>query len=291
MDPKERDALDKCFHDFRKDLILSGTFLHSLYVDKIITEAHIQQINSKDSEEAKVTLLMSILPRRGPNAYKIFLAILKKDNDWLAGKLELELSNLKSDRQSFPKRVSEIIKLQLNPLLHGSREGPTFDENCPDEVIKVLEKSLRTLDVKCQKALNEPVAKSQRVPLPLMIKGKMIQIEHKKVQQPPIDNNNSKETEHEKVQATPRDDDIAKKVDILKTKNRELKKDVKDQARLKTENEKLTERVRKLRGQTQEASKMKKEIMKLTNKLENTEREKEKLKEQVNTLKFWGNKP
>ncbi|WAR17750.1 hypothetical protein MAR_032344 [Mya arenaria] len=65
MDPKERNALDKCFQGFLRDLDPSVSFVHSLYADRVITEAQAEQINSNALRETKVTLLMKFLPQRG----------------------------------------------------------------------------------------------------------------------------------------------------------------------------------------------------------------------------------
>ncbi|XP_052763447.1 kinesin-like protein KIF15 [Mya arenaria] len=195
----------------------------------------------------------------------MFKATLEKDYKWLADKLDKELSNLQSDKNSFPKRVSQIIKMQLDPLVHGFGEGTTFDENSPDDIAKTLGKTLRTLDVRCHQALNEPI-RTPRRPLHVMIKGKMIQAEHLK------------------VQPTPRGDNHTKEQDNLKTKNRELKKQVQELAKVKTENEKLADRVKKQRERLQECSKATRETKKLQEELERCKRENEQLKGKVDTL-------
>jgi len=114
--------------------------------------------------------------------------------------------------------------------VHGYGEGmATFDENSPNEIVKTLSRSLKTLEVKCHQALGEPSTKIPRKPLHELIKTKLM-THQVKIHTNSVDGQTSQ-----------------KEQENLKAQNRELKKQVAEMSKLRQENERLVERMKRMK--------------------------------------------
>lgn len=86
MDQKDVSRLQALRDELRDNLIF-GHIATLLLQEEVINRDDLQVINSHKTDTEQIETLLEILPRKGPNAFKIFVSILKRDYKWLADKL------------------------------------------------------------------------------------------------------------------------------------------------------------------------------------------------------------
>ncbi|KAB5566002.1 hypothetical protein PHYPO_G00248040 [Pangasianodon hypophthalmus] len=132
MESRHRDLLRAQRLHLCEQLVVDDLIIQYLYQEDILTEAQVEEIQSQKSNKNKTLMLLSILPNRGPNAFKVFVQSLEQDFPWIKEKLLLlaegeedeedggrgtELSNT-SAQWAIPKDILQMVPSdqQLNRL-------------------------------------------------------------------------------------------------------------------------------------------------------------------------------
>ncbi|XP_017561887.1 death domain-containing protein CRADD [Pygocentrus nattereri] len=89
MDPKHKEILRVQRLRLSEQLVVDDTVIQYLYQEGILTESHVEEIQSLPSNKSKTLRLLAILPGRGPLAFGAFLGSLEQDFPWVREKLLL----------------------------------------------------------------------------------------------------------------------------------------------------------------------------------------------------------
>lgn len=87
MDPKHKKLLQSQRLFLSAELLVDGLIIQYLYQEEILTESHLQEIQSESSSRNKTLKLLDILPSRGSTAFHHFIKSLEKDFPWIRDKL------------------------------------------------------------------------------------------------------------------------------------------------------------------------------------------------------------
>lgn len=109
MDPVHKAVLRKHRLELSGQLLVSDTIVPFLYQEDILTDAQVEDIESRSSERQKTLRLLDLLPSRGPRAFHAFLRSLQ-DFSWVRDRL-------------------------LEELLTPPEPGPTDVSRLPDSVL------------------------------------------------------------------------------------------------------------------------------------------------------------
>lgn len=90
MDPAHRAVLRKHRLELSGQLLVSETIVPFLYQEEILTDAQVEDIESRSTERQKTLRLLDLLPSRGPRAFQSFLGSLQ-DFSWVRDRLLQEL--------------------------------------------------------------------------------------------------------------------------------------------------------------------------------------------------------
>lgn len=90
MDPVHRAVLRKHRLELSGQLLVSETIVPFLYQEEILTDAQVEDIESRSTERQKTLRLLDLLPSRGPRAFQSFLRSLQ-DFSWVRDRLLQEL--------------------------------------------------------------------------------------------------------------------------------------------------------------------------------------------------------
>ncbi|XP_029969038.1 death domain-containing protein CRADD [Salarias fasciatus] len=90
MDPAHRAVLRRLRVELSGQLLVSDAVLPLLFQEEVLTEAQVEDIESRSSERQKALRLLDLLPSRGPRAFPVFLRALD-DFSWVRERLLEEL--------------------------------------------------------------------------------------------------------------------------------------------------------------------------------------------------------
>lgn len=90
MDPVHKEVLRTLRVDLSEQLLVSDGVLPLLYQEGIVTAAQVEDILAESTDRKRCLKLLDVLPRRGPNAFGVFLRALD-DFAWLRERLLQEL--------------------------------------------------------------------------------------------------------------------------------------------------------------------------------------------------------
>ncbi|XP_051745936.1 death domain-containing protein CRADD isoform X2 [Ctenopharyngodon idella] len=87
MDPKHKKLLRSQRLFLAEELLVDDMIIQYLYQEEILTESHLEEIESESSNRKKTLKLLDILPTRGSRAFHHFTQSLEKDFPWIKDKL------------------------------------------------------------------------------------------------------------------------------------------------------------------------------------------------------------
>ncbi|KAF4114621.1 death domain-containing protein CRADD [Onychostoma macrolepis] len=87
MDPKHKELLRSQRLFLVEELLVDDMIIQYLYQEEILTESHLEEIQSESSNRKKTLKLLDILPTRGSRAFHHFIQSLEKDFPWIKDKL------------------------------------------------------------------------------------------------------------------------------------------------------------------------------------------------------------
>ncbi|XP_034019471.1 death domain-containing protein CRADD [Thalassophryne amazonica] len=90
MDPRHRQVLRTHRLELSDQLLVSDSIVPFLYQEEILTQDHVEDIESQTTNRRKVLRLLDLLPSRGPHAFQTFLRSLDSEFSWLREKLVQE---------------------------------------------------------------------------------------------------------------------------------------------------------------------------------------------------------
>ncbi|XP_010774468.1 death domain-containing protein CRADD, partial [Notothenia coriiceps] len=97
MEPAHRALLREHRLYLSGQLLVSDSIVPLLFQEEILTETQVDQILSQPSERLKALELLTLLPARGPRAFKAFIRSLE-DHSWVRERLEAELQEVDGTR-------------------------------------------------------------------------------------------------------------------------------------------------------------------------------------------------
>ncbi|KAL4217989.1 hypothetical protein ACF0H5_022727 [Mactra antiquata] len=175
MNPKEEAALKKCSERIKKDLDPTYSFLHTMTIRDIITHEEMETVMALGPREAKVAKLLTILPRRGPNAFTQFKNLLEADYNWLAELLQIAVqtqSKKLADEQTH-KNLVKVINRQLVPLVLSGNFKYADDKDPMPQTITKVGYLTTMLEQKVYKALNFTQTPKKTVSIEKLIEMKL----------------------------------------------------------------------------------------------------------------------
>uniref|UniRef100_A0A3Q0RPE5 CASP2 and RIPK1 domain containing adaptor with death domain n=1 Tax=Amphilophus citrinellus TaxID=61819 RepID=A0A3Q0RPE5_AMPCI len=101
MDPVHKAVLRKHRLELSGQLLVSDTIVPFLYQEDILTDAQVEDIESRSSERQKTLRLLDLLPSCGPRAFHAFLRSLQ-DFSWVRDRLLEELKTLPEPEPTGP---------------------------------------------------------------------------------------------------------------------------------------------------------------------------------------------
>lgn len=85
MDGRHRKVLQKCWKELRRDLEPKKLFP---YLTEVLDNSDIEDLNARSTREGCVDALLEKLPRKGPQAFGIFVKALQETQSHLATTLQ-----------------------------------------------------------------------------------------------------------------------------------------------------------------------------------------------------------
>lgn len=132
-------------------------------------------IQAHGTREEKVTKLLIILPRRGPNAFTQFRNLLRSDYDWLAESLDnaLQTQTKKQADEQTHRNLVKVINRQLVPLVLSGNFKYADDRDPMSQTITKVGYLTTMLEQKVYKALNYPQTPRKTMSIEKMIETKL----------------------------------------------------------------------------------------------------------------------
>ncbi|XP_014466381.1 death domain-containing protein CRADD isoform X2 [Alligator mississippiensis] len=87
MDARDKQLLRSLRLELSTEVLMEGLVIQYLYQEGILTENHVQEIRSQTTSQRQTTMLLDILPTRGPKAFDVFLDSLQ-EFPWVRDKLK-----------------------------------------------------------------------------------------------------------------------------------------------------------------------------------------------------------
>ncbi|XP_075604682.1 death domain-containing protein CRADD isoform X3 [Balearica regulorum gibbericeps] len=86
MDARDKQLLRSLRLELCTEVLVDGVVIQYLYQEGILTDSHVQEIQSQTTSQRKTMMLLDILPTRGPKAFDVFLDSLQ-EFPWVKDKL------------------------------------------------------------------------------------------------------------------------------------------------------------------------------------------------------------
>lgn len=131
MDARDKQLLRSLRLELSTEVLMEGLVIQYLYQEGILTENHVQEIRSQTTSQRQTTMLLDILPTRGPKAFDVFLDSLQ-EFPWVrdklktkrkeimpeepAGKTRVYCWNFEGPVPSRPVRLSVLSRRSVRPL-------------------------------------------------------------------------------------------------------------------------------------------------------------------------------
>ncbi|XP_033933778.1 death domain-containing protein CRADD [Pseudochaenichthys georgianus] len=131
MEPAHRALLREHRHYLSGQLLVSDSIVPLLFQEEILTEAQVDQILSQPSERLKALELLTLLPARGPRAFRAFIRSLE-DHSWVRERLEAELQEVDGARGA-GRDTGEHRISRPEPALANRLTTPTSLQTPPSD--------------------------------------------------------------------------------------------------------------------------------------------------------------
>ncbi|KAF7649023.1 hypothetical protein LDENG_00148320 [Lucifuga dentata] len=127
MEAAHKEVLRKHRVELSSQLLISESIVPFLYQENILTENHVEDIESQTTNRKKCLKLLDILPSRGPQAFHSFLRALD-DFSWVRDELQQEQPGVSStEAWNFPEAVLQKVPSDRELSRLASRLGPEWD--------------------------------------------------------------------------------------------------------------------------------------------------------------------
>ncbi|KAL4217984.1 hypothetical protein ACF0H5_022722 [Mactra antiquata] len=97
MNEAQKSVLQRHCKQLADDIMMTEELMANLYQRKIFERNMIEMIKAEKTPTEQIYKMLSMLPKRGPDAFDHFVDIIKTDYPWLAAMLEV---NLKSEQDN-----------------------------------------------------------------------------------------------------------------------------------------------------------------------------------------------
>ncbi|XP_071099217.1 uncharacterized protein [Haliotis cracherodii] len=137
MNAKERLTLQKFHNVLVEGIMLSETFLGEFISQGILDLDLKEEITCEVTVEAKNAKFLSVLPRRGPNAFPTLLRVLERQAPWIKDELE-----------TFYNQQRRIVYTRDGDFVPDDNTDiePSYDPPNRSQSSTVLEKAVQTLE-------------------------------------------------------------------------------------------------------------------------------------------------
>ncbi|XP_060569375.1 uncharacterized protein LOC132727803 [Ruditapes philippinarum] len=93
MNEIQKSVLQRHYKQLSDDIMMTEDLLATLFTRKVFERGMIETIKAEKTPTDQVYKMLSMLPKRGPDAFDIFVDIVKDEYPWLAAMLETSLKN------------------------------------------------------------------------------------------------------------------------------------------------------------------------------------------------------
>lgn len=127
------------------------------------------------TRESRVTKLLTILPRRGPNAFTIFRNLLRNDYDWIVKELDdaLKYQVKKASEEDTHKNLTRVVNKQLVPLVFSENFNYADPRDHISQTIIKVGYLATMLENKVYKALDLPEKPKKKLSVDKLITEKL----------------------------------------------------------------------------------------------------------------------
>lgn len=116
MDPRHKEILRKHRLDLSNQILIDDTIVQFLYQENILSESHVEEIQSQITNKRKTLRLLDVLATRGPRAFDTFLRSLEEEFTWVRDNLLQQLeANAPAEQSS--SGVGEFLRLPVPIVL------------------------------------------------------------------------------------------------------------------------------------------------------------------------------
>ncbi|XP_019336497.1 death domain-containing protein CRADD isoform X3 [Alligator mississippiensis] len=103
MDARDKQLLRSLRLELSTEVLMEGLVIQYLYQEGILTENHVQEIRSQTTSQRQTTMLLDILPTRGPKAFDVFLDSLQ-EFPWVRDKLKTKRKEIMPEEPAGQKK-------------------------------------------------------------------------------------------------------------------------------------------------------------------------------------------
>ncbi|KAK3088421.1 hypothetical protein FSP39_019038 [Pinctada imbricata] len=121
MDFRHRQVLKRHHMDIVQDLAVNEDFLGRCYQEELFDSDHIEIIKAERIGRQQAHKVLELLPRRGPDAFHVFINILQHQYDWLAKTLTDSLDKNRMDTDDIQEKLMCSLKPEYEPVTQSPR--------------------------------------------------------------------------------------------------------------------------------------------------------------------------
>ncbi|XP_045181591.2 keratin, type II cytoskeletal 75-like [Mercenaria mercenaria] len=123
MNEIQRSVLQRHYKQLSDDIMMTEDLLAALFTRKVFERGMIETIKAEKTPTDQVYKMLSMLPKRGPDAFDIFVDIVKDEYPWLAAMLE---TSLRTESQMQLSRQNSLLNLGCTSATETQLDGCTL---------------------------------------------------------------------------------------------------------------------------------------------------------------------
>lgn len=134
MNEAHKTVLQRHFKQLVEGIMMSESLYAALFQRKVFEREMLEAIRAEKTPTEQAYKMLSMLPKRGPEAFDTFVDIIKTDYPWLAAML---MTDVKAETELFLSRQNSLVNLCVNCGNGGQKPESQTDGATPRLVLDI----------------------------------------------------------------------------------------------------------------------------------------------------------